>query len=262
MTTAAAFDVRAQPTEAVACALCGTTPYTVVATQDRYGLPTRVVQCVSCRLRFQNPRMTKAAFGAFYQHGYRPLLEQHYARLGADAPTLAAIEADQMTYAANLLREVEPVMVRRLIGRARLLDVGGSTGIVGRVFGKRWGFDVTVIDPSADELARAKGCATICGSAEDVTFPKADVALMCRTVDHLLDPVSVLARLRQAVRLLVIDAMDVDRWGDAHRYKVDHPYAFTRDTLRRLVEAAGWHIRHEWQRRHGQYVGLVCSPQE
>lgn len=252
----APFDVVSAPKEYVPCALCGTAPTTVVTEQDRYGLPTRVVQCTRCSLRYLNPRMTKDAYAEFYQHGYRPLLQRVKPGL-----TLADIEGNQWEYAAALSNTVA-LHVARYAG-GQLVDVGGSTGIVGRLFHARWGFWVNVVDPSPDELARARGCCTFHATAEDWQPERTyDVALLCRTIDHLLDPLGVLTKLRQCSTLLIVDAMDVDRWPANSRYKVDHPYAFTRATFHALVKAAGWQPVHEWHREGGRYTGLVCSPQE
>lgn len=254
---ATAFDVTAAPHERVPCNLCGTTPTAIVATKDRYGLPTRIVQCVQCGLRFINPRMTAESYAAFYRDGYRPLVKTLYAQMGQPY-SLRTIEQSQWEYARELAGEVG----RFLPAGGTLLDVGGSTGIVGRAFRKQWGFDVTVLDPSPEELARATGCRTICGSAETAELPPVDVALLCRTMDHLLDPLAVLRRLRQCARLLIVDSRDADAWPAGSRYQVDHPYAFSARTLAAMVRRAGWAIQHTWTRRTGKYVGLVCSPQE
>lgn len=245
-----AFDPAQYPHEAVACNLCGADDAAVVAEKDRYGLPTRIVQCQSCGLRYVSPRMTAEGYAAFYRDGYRKLLTQ----LRGRTQRRAEFEAEQWRYALDLAEEVAP-----FIAGSRLLDVGGSTGVVGRLFGARWGFDVTVLDPAPDELERAINCERLCVSAEDAEFPPADVALLCRAIDHLRDPLGVLRRLRERVRTLVVDAMDVDRWPLVARYKVDHPYAFTADTLRQMVEAAGWRVRHRWERRGGKYVGLLAE---
>jgi SAM-dependent methyltransferase len=251
------LDVTAYPRESVACNLCGGVNTTTLAEHDRYGLPVRVVQC-ACGLRYLNPRWTAEGYAQFYRDGYRPLIAHWMQIHGDPAQTVEAIEADQQTYGLLVRGAVGPWMREG----QHVLDIGGSTGVVGRLFKARWGGTVTVIDPAPDELARATGCQTICGSAETVDFPKADVALLCRTIDHLLDPKGVLLRLRQAVTRLVVDAMDVDAWNAPHRYKVDHPYAFTGKTLQQMVKAAGWRIERAWLRRNRKYVGLLCSPQE
>lgn len=255
-----AFDYQAQPLEAVPCNQCGRDDGIIVARQDRYGLPVKTVQC-ACGLRFISPRMTKDAYAAFYEQHYRPLI----AALLCRPYTMTDVRENQRKYASELVKEVaswvEPYP------SAHFLDLGGSTGLVARAFLDRWGGEATVVDPCEAELKHADGCDTICASAEEVTFPEQtfDVVLLCRTIEHLLDPKGVLMRAREWVTpdgFLVVDAMDVDQWGVGAQYKVDHPYAFTRDTLRRMVTSAGWRIRGSWTRRYGQYVGLVCSPQE
>lgn len=200
--------------------------------------------------------MTAAAYAAFYRGPYRALTGSVNTRAGS----LQDIAADQWAYARELAEVVAPWMP----ATGTLMDVGGSTGIVARHFRTRFGLVPTVIDPSPEELALAAqaGCQTVCGSAETVVLPQSDVALLCRSIDHLLDPLGVLRRLRAAARVLVVDAMDVDQWPARWRYKVDHPYAFTRDSFVALVTDAGWSPQHEWTRRDKKYVGLVCSPQE
>ena len=243
-----AFDPAAYPHETVACNLCGRDDATPIAARDRYGLPTRIVQCV-CGLRYITPRMTAEGYAAFYRTGYRALVAQV-----STAPTALEFASEQWRYAGAIADRVAPWMRARTV-----LDVGGSTGVVGRLFQARWGCEVTVIDPSPTELAQARGCRTICASAERVDFPSADLALLCRTVDHLRDPLGVLTRLRASVRMLVVDAMDVDAWPEPWRYKVDHPYAFTGPTLREFMRRAGFRPIQAWTTRHGKYLGYLCS---
>lgn len=252
---AEAWDLDEWPVEAVACNLCGGTATTPIADHDRYGLPVTVVQCRSCELRYLNPRMTAAGYAAFYAHGYRPLFEAH-----RGAPlTTAELETDQRIYGGSLAH----IVASRLPAVRSVLDVGGSTGIVGRAFRARWGCDVTVVDPSAVELARAEGCQQIHASAEAVeTFPAVDLALLCRTVDHLLDPMGVLTRLARTSARLIVDAMHVEGWPASARYKIDHPYAFTAETFAAMVTASGWDIVQTWWRGGTRYVGHLCRPKE
>lgn len=257
--TATKFDREAWPLEAVPCNLCGGTDVSVVTEQDRYGWPTRIVQCATCALRFISPRFSRDGYAAFYADGYRPLLAQLRGRPYGPGE----LEADQRMYAAELVARV----IEQIPLFPRLVDLGGSTGIVSRRFVASYGGYATVVEPCLDELQRATDCIQVHASAETVDFePNTfDLVLCCRTVDHLLDPVGVLRRARSWVSptgRLIVDAMDVDQWDPRWRYKVDHPYAFTADTLRAVVAAAGWTIVHTWTRRKGQYVGFLCAPQE
>lgn len=248
--SAVAFDLSSQPLETVPCALCGGTKTTIIASHDRYGLPAQTVECV-CGLRYLNPRMTADGYSAFYRHGYRPLLSEHFQR----SYGVEDILSDQRKYARNLTGLVAAHMP---IGTT-LLDVGGSTGIVGQQFRRRWGYTVTVLDPAPDELAKAEGCTTLAGSAEDLDLPTVDLALLCRTIEHLRQPILVLKKLRACASTLVLDARDCDRWPLGQQYQVDHPYAFTRRVLERALAATGWNVTQQWTYANGwRYVGYLC----
>lgn len=253
---APAFELPQEWLELTRCNLCGLDDTEPAATKDRYGLPVTVVQCNGCGLRYLNPRMSPSRYMAFYRHEYRALLKSHEIDESIDS-----IEADQWEYAVELSSEVGRYMPKE----GRLLDLGGSTGIVGRLMMARFGGTLTVVDPSREELARARDCRTVQSLAEAVEFPLGsfEAVLLCRTIDHLTDPAGVLHKIRQWLvpgGVLIVDAMDVDYWPVAHRYKVDHPYAFTDATLRAMVaDRAGFVIRSSWTRRNGKYVGLICS---
>ena len=252
-----AFDYQAQALELVPCNLCGGTASEIIAKHDRYGYPARTVQCVTCGLRYLNPRMTADGYAQFYAHGYRPLVE---ALLGRPY-SLETIEADQWNYAATLSNALAPWVK----SNGRMLDAGGSTGIVGRLFGVRFSKHVCVVDPCEEELDRALNCCRHHSTLEDFdTGERYDTILLCRTIEHLLDPMKVLQRLRGLLEpkgWLYVDAMDVDQWKKDSRYKVDHPYAFTLKTLTALVQKAGWRVHNASTRHDGLYVGLRCSPE-
>lgn len=259
MVAAVKFDVRAQPMVSVPCALCGTGPVAIVATKERSGLPLRTVQCVRCGLRYLNPRMTAEAYAEFYQYGYRDSLM----RLGMFNVSPNALKADQRAYGTHLLGQIEAFLPTQ----GRLLDIGGSTGIVARMVAGRTGLKPTVLDPAAAELKHAHGCEQVLGAVETATFPPQSFAviLFCRAIEHCLQPVEALRQCRRWIApggVLAIDAMNVDRWSPQSRYKVDHPYAFTAATLRKVLETTGWRVQHTWLRREGRYMGFLCTTQE
>ena len=70
----------------------------------------------------------------------------------------------------------------------------------------------------------------------------------------------MLTRLRQAVRLLVVDALNGPAWDARARYKVDHPYIFDRATLKAMLAASGWRIVGTWIAGNDRYIGHVCKP--
>ena len=250
----AAFDYATAAKETVACNLCGGTDTKPVATEDRYGLPVTTVRCKACGLRYQNPRLTESASDDFYASGYRPLLSAYYKRTF----NAESIEGEQWTYAAQTAAILTPHVPRG----GKLLDVGGSTGIVAQMFQLRFGTEGIVIDPAADELAMVRGNATIRASAESADFPKADLAMVCRAIDHFRDPKGVLTRLRAAVPLLFVDIVNVDAIPKAKRYKLDHPYSFTPTTLTAMLEASGWAVSKTWMRHAMRSVCFLCVPRK
>ncbi len=73
----------------------------------------------------------------------------------------------------------------------RILDIGGSTGIVAHHFARAFAMQGTVIDPAPMEveIARRLELETITGFVEtyDPGKSRYQLVFMCQTVDHLLD---------------------------------------------------------------------------
>jgi len=252
----APFDYASEPKEEVlACNLCGAERSFVLARRDRYGHDAISRQCGSCGLVWLSPRMTAEGYRRFYASGeYRRLVSAYHGReINADT-----VQEDQREYARWLGANV--------VGYGGyVLDVGGSTGVVGGHVGRK----VTVLDPSEAELLRAAeaGCEGILGTAEDWD-PKGrdwDLILVCRTVDHFLDIGKALETLKRALApggRLWIDAV---KWrevaADAGRlegaFKIDHPFALTVSTLQAYLVRAGFRIVSEHHR--GVHRGFLCE---
>jgi SAM-dependent methyltransferase len=246
-----------------ACNLCGSSTHVVVAHEDRYGFPLRTCVCIDCGLGFLSPRPTADSYASFYRHAYRPLVSAFHGRR-IDAET---VEEEQRPYAAALATTLEPFVDR---DAATLLDVGGSTGVVAEVLARRFGLSAVVLDPSDVEghRAAARGMEVIVGTAEHFepagrTF---DVILLCQTIDHLLDPAGVLARLSGILSpggTLFVDIVDfraayLRHWCVEAATKLDHPHSFTEPVTEALLARAGlrW-IRKSYAPDH-LHVGYLC----
>jgi SAM-dependent methyltransferase len=232
---AAIFDYEAQPKEHVtACNLCGAAPTTGgINWRDRYGFPVGWAKC-SCGLVYLTPRMTKEAYARFYADGtYRKLVSAFHGR-EINAQT---IQPEQMVYAMELADFIGPY-----IGNAEtLLDIGGSTGVVAGYLAQKFALVGTVLDPAPQELEQAHGLLKIQSTVEDWQ-PNGrtwDVITLCQTVDHLLDPMGTLTKLRGCLApggVLFFDIVDYDQ---TKTIKVDHPYNFTGETGWELLIRAG-----------------------
>ncbi len=264
---ALAYDYAAQPKERAAeCNLCAARGERVVtvARRDRYGYPASLAVCGRCGLAWLSPRMTAAAYAAFYDGVYRPLVSAFHGRR-IDAAT---VQAQQRDYAIELADLLGPLLPQ---GPRTILDVGGSTGVVAGVLAARLGARATVLDPAPDELAiaRAAGMETIDGLVEafDPHGRTWDLVLLCQTIDHLLDVRGTLAALRRMTAAggrAFVDILDVDvglrgAGGIEDVVKIDHPYYLARPTATALFAVAGYAIVAERLSDDG-HRGFLLAP--
>jgi 2-polyprenyl-3-methyl-5-hydroxy-6-metoxy-1,4-benzoquinol methylase len=239
------YDYAGRAQERVeSCNLCGSAHHVEVSRRDRYGYPAIFRVCARCGLGFLSPRLTAEEYGRFYEDVYRPLVSAYHGRT-IDAQTLPD---EQRAYGAELtafLREFLPA------APASVIDLGGSTGVVGGVVRDAFGSEVTVLDPAPDELAvaEAAGMETVAGFIEDYDAGGRtwDLVLLCQTLDHVLDATAVV----DAVRAMTapdghafVDVLDVSfmarrRGSIEGAVKIDHPYYFTRDTALAYFARAG-----------------------
>lgn len=261
------FDYAGQPKRAVdACNLCGGRVFVVVTHRDRYGYPARAGGCRRCGLVFLDPVMTAEAYEAFYVGTYRPLVSAYHGRV-IDA---RSIQAEQRAYAMERADFLQPFLEGRR--GARLLDIGGSTGVVAQALAGRFGLTATVVDPAPLEAAEAQalGLETIHGLVERLDFGsrRFDVVVLCQTVDHLLDVSGTLRRVRDLVTddgVLFLDIVDfraayLRQWSVEDAVKIDHPYYLAEWTAAAFLARAGFEIvRCDYAADH-LHVGYVCRP--
>jgi ubiquinone/menaquinone biosynthesis C-methylase UbiE len=197
--------------------------------------------------------MTAEAYAAFYADGWYRRLVAVYEQRATD---FTRTQARQVAYGQDLARWCPQVP-----GVGPMLDAGGSTGAVADGWSEIKGTRpaVTVLDPSADELALAaqRGYQTIQGTLE--TGPQETrwlfpLILCAQTIDHVQDPLLALRRLRVVVApegWLVLDYVAcepiVTGSGLAHvpqlSLKIDHPCYWTKAAIHR------WHVARRHLRR-------------
>lgn len=259
------FDYEAQPKQTVdACNLCGRAAFGGPRF-DRYGYLLGATTCLACGLVYLSPHMTAEAYHQFYESGaYRRLVSAYHGR-EINAET---IRGEQAVYAGELCDFLAPHVERqelwnvahRMAAIGRLLDVGGSTGVVARRVAERFGLDATVVDPAARELAHAEHLHRVLGDAESFQ-PEGEYTLitLCQTIDHLLDPMGVLKKLRGCLSekgLLFVDAVDYDV---TRQIKIDHPYNFTEATMAEMLKRAGFREVARERAPDGVHVRFLCE---
>jgi SAM-dependent methyltransferase len=237
---------RAQPI--TTCNVCGSGASAILADQDRYGLPLRTAICLNCGLIYLMDRLTGAGYQDFYRAGrYRELIAGFKGR----RQTLARLRASQTRYAVSLIQALDGFVVPQ--PGMRLLDIGGSTGLVARRCAERYGCSVTLLDPAAREVegSGASGFELVVSSFEDwqprQTF---DLILLCRTVEHLGDLRAALTKVRSILRPDGLFYCDIADFLETCRRegpppattKVDHCFWLCQETAVAIFEHLGFEI--------------------
>jgi len=261
------YDYQGQPKRwREACNLCGHQRFVTLTHSDRYGYPASAQGCLACGLVFLNPVMEPAAYTRFYVDVYRPLVSAYHGRR-IDAQT---IQEEQRGYAAERARLLDA----HLAGRPcrRLLDVGGSTGVVAHHLKERFDLEATVIDPAPLEIEVAErlGLNTVTGFVEDYD-PRGesfDLIVLCQTVDHLLDVAASLAKIRSLLSPDGLFFVDIVDFRAAYRrngsiegaIKIDHPYYLTDETMQAYLRRSGFDLLQIDFAADHLHVGYVCAP--
>lgn len=213
-----------------------------------------------------SPRLTPAAYARFYASVYRPLVSAFHGRR-IDA---ASVEDDQRPYADRLVEVLRPSLAGRQGGR--ILDVGGSTGVVAERVGTGLDMGAVVLDPAPEEVerARARGLDGVVGTIEEWE-PDArpfELVLLCQTIDHLLDVGGALAGIRRSIAdsgVFFIDIVDFRAAYLGHgsieaATKIDHPFSLTEQTAEAYLARAGFDVMFKDYAPDRLHVGYVCRP--
>ena len=262
-----AFDYAVQPKQhRDSCNLCGSSRLTTISQRDRYGYPASSALCERCGLVFLNPAMTPEAYSDFYKSIYRPLVSAYHGRhIAANT-----IQDEQRVYANEVAAFIEPLCRRRSV--RRILDVGGSTGIVAHHLVEALDATAVVVDPAPLEIdeAKALGLETFSGFIEDFDAPTGsfDLATICQTIDHFLDVASALTTVRELLSndgLLFVDIVDIrSTWlrssSVIEALKIDHPFGFVEESAEYGLARFGFEVIAKEYAPDALHVRYLCVP--
>lgn len=261
--------------EQVACDYCGRDEAEVLwAGPDRlHGLPGRfaVVRCCECGLVRTSPRPSLACLGAAYPEEYGP----HQAK------TLRARRPRGLTRWALrnlrgyplgrrsawplrwLLRPVGWLTLKRrrasiylpYRGEGRLLDFGcGAGGYVAKMAAAGWRAEGMDMSDEAVRIGREAGLTMHQGTlpGAELAAGSYDVVTMWHVLEHVPAPLTTLRAARRLLKpggTLLAACPQLDSlqaaWFGGHWFALDlprHLTHFTRKTLRRHLEAAGFEV--------------------
>lgn len=238
--------------ENVSCNLCAGNDFFILAEQAANSLPARTCLCKNCGLIFISPRMLKEGYDEYYKYHYR----EHRAATVGKTERAAELQVN-FDDARKFGRALADLLMPYIKKAGLTIDVGASTG--GVLFGLREvlpKLELLGIEPSLAEadFANHQGVKTNRALFEDF-LAKSDAdkvanVVCVRSLNHLLDPMSF---FRWAARILESDGSlilvvknfrhQVRRAGSVEAgVQIDHPYMFTPETLRMMVEQAGFRV--------------------
>jgi 2-polyprenyl-3-methyl-5-hydroxy-6-metoxy-1,4-benzoquinol methylase len=235
----------------VACPVCGEDRARPRFTKQ--GLA--VVRCQICALEYVNPRPPVQQVAALYRGGY-------FAGAGAVASGAPHLRDAAMKAATARLRL--DLLDPHRTERGRLLDVGCGGGSLVQCADKA-GWSAIGLEPSADACRgaarerQARGepsVRMIAGQLETAPFSdgRFHAVTMLDVLEHVWDPFACLVVARRLLipgGLLLVETPNMAGWlprlwGSRHPWvrPREHLTYFTPDTLRRLLERAGFRLRH------------------
>jgi SAM-dependent methyltransferase len=211
-------------------------------------------ECRGCGLGFVDPQPDDAELAGIYD-------DRYYETFGHFADGGEAYHELKRAWADRLLRQME-----RRVAPGRLLDVGSALGDLLYV-ARRRGWQATGVEPNAFAAERSLRLVPEAAVVASLLEAEAGHApfdlIICNDVlEHVRRPDEEVRRFCQCLRpggWLVGTTIDRgglsarlagSRWVHYHR---DHLWYFTRPTLVRLAEAAGFrdiHCRATWKLYH------------
>jgi len=234
--------------EPVRCPLCELEPVRFATDPQGFHL----ARCAGCRLEFQSPRPPLARLvEVVYGHEYGDLAEA--------AGELTAEKRAAFERQLDRLEEIAG-------GRGALLDVGCGAGAFLRAAAER-GWQAAGTDVVLSAAARKTGARLWEGRLGEIDFGGARFRAVRfhHVLEHTEDPLAELVRARAVVEpggALYVSVPNLaglsprlkswqSRWGlKANRWRhyaaLHHLWYFTPATLTRLIERAGFRVRH-WE---------------
>jgi SAM-dependent methyltransferase len=229
-----------------------------------------IMRCEDCSLMYLNPRPSPEEIGKFYPtQYYAPSSPRRFSRVktwimedfygypavtkGASARRLRKL----LLWPEKIRRTLTGRAILPWVGRGRVLDIGCGAGGNAAVL-KQQGWDVHALDLSETAVLHARGLLgddrVQQGDLMSVRYRERsfDVVLMSHSLEHMYDPLGVLAEVRRILDdpgVLVVAVPNAEglesrlfgRWWrqwDPPR----HLYHFGQTTLARLLDRAGFRV--------------------
>ena len=231
--------------EKISCIVCNSNNFQLLSEKDRYGLYMPVVICKECGLVQTNPRMSQKSYNKFYDSEYAKL----YVGEGKPTEEFFTKQYNHGAYIYDYIRRFSGKIENKFI-----VEVGTGAGGILQYF-KEKGNEVYGVDLGSDyiEFGKQKGLNLEVGTIDKLYSlkKKLDVVIYSHIVEHLLNPVDELKKLRNILNedsLLYIEVPGLKNLYDSYgqdflKYLQNaHTYHFTLNSMANCTRKAGFKL--------------------
>jgi len=233
-----------------------------------------ILRCRNCTLMWLHPRPSRSQlydiYGSMEYYSNKEFFNKDKSKIYGYVDYLAERINKQYGY-RKIVRKVKEHYLRKNLSsaqKAKWLDAGCGLGFLMDVAFDE-GFTVAGVEFSlpAIQYIRSKYTFPVkYGLLSEIDFSESyDVISMFDVIEHLIDPISDLQKLRQHIEddgILIIQTMDCDSLAsrllgkklEDFRRTREHLFFFNRSSLRKILEHCGWKILEV--RLHGQTFQL------
>lgn len=230
--------------ETVNCNLCNSNEYEEISNKGKFGLPIHVVLCKNCGLGYLNPRWDRGSYLHFYQHEY----DKYYRPKGS---TNANIAINELNLIAERLSRLNLLPTEA----EKILDIGSGEGENLMHFDTLFpNSNLYAIEPSIESKKSLEAYGvTVIGDDVDTDWHLGyesafDFIILRHVLEHFLDPLEVLKKVRSVLRdsgiiyLAVPNNLKPTQNLEKSWFRNVHTYYFNKFTLTKLFEKAGFKI--------------------
>lgn len=230
--------------ESIACNVCGADNFQTISNKDKNGLPTNVVLCKNCGLGYLNPRWDADSYMSFYRDEY-----DHYYR-----PKILKVDSYNET-------DKNPIEHRlKRLGHFpdsvnTILDIGSGEGKNLKHFARLFPeSSLIAIEPSEESQKQLSefGVNTISNDVdadwESNYIDKIDFIIMRHVLEHFMDPLSALKKIKKTltkdgiVYIAVPNNLKPKKHLESNWFRNVHTYYFNKYSLNNLLIMGGYEI--------------------
>ena len=241
--------------EYVSCLNCAADNHMRLFTSDRYGLNVNLVLCNNCGLMFMNPLITKNSADFLYSSDlYRNILHEEFVEKktwGGGANDFKQLSTTEHAVSFNLINSLN-------IKYSSICDVGCGNSNNVSLF-QSIGKDACGYEPSKyfSDLGQRNGLNIVNGFVDDIKG-EYDLVLMIHVLEHLINPIEVIKKLRNNIKkyLFIEVPVSVDK---LQSFQYSHTYYFSINTLTQIITKCGFkriYIKHT-SRRVNDYIYVL-----